>query len=60
MKINPDKTIRLEKGEYIPFVCPKCNQPIEYDEKVFMVKCHRCSYLGIRSEFDREYIFKKV
>ena len=54
MKINLDGTFEIEKGEVIPFVCPKCNFPVAYDEKLLMVKCHQCQYLGNKDEFSSE------
>lgn len=58
MKINPDGTVNLEKGEYIPFVCPRCKWPIPYDKKVVMVNCFHCNYIGGLDEFSPEY--KKI
>src|SRR5437870_3735317 len=30
MRINLDGTFEIEKGEVVPFVCPKCKFPTEY------------------------------
>jgi ribosomal protein L37AE/L43A len=59
MKVNLDGTFEIEKGETIPFVCPKCNFPIVYDKNLVMVKCHQCKYLGDKDEFSNELILKK-
>ncbi len=55
MKINPDGTVNLEKGEFIPFVCPKCKWPIEYDAKIVMVNCFHCKYIGPVEEFSPDF-----
>ncbi len=59
MKILPNGSVELEKGEYIPFVCPKCDWPIEYDPKVVMVNCFHCGYVGETEEFGRPYKIRK-
>lgn len=60
MKRNPDRTVELEKGEYIPYICPRCKWAIEYDEKLLVVRCEHCKYVGNREEFSRPYTLKKV
>lgn len=61
MKRNPDGTVDLEKGEYIPFVCPVCQYPIEYDTSEFllMVRCPQCGYIGTRDLFSASHVIKK-
>ena len=54
MKINPDGSFDLENGETIPFICPKDGWPIEYDDKILMVHCFHCGYVGSREEFSQE------
>jgi len=54
MKINIDGTFELQKGEVIPFVCPKCKFPVEYSPDLLMVRCTQCGYLGDRDEFSTE------
>jgi predicted RNA-binding Zn-ribbon protein involved in translation (DUF1610 family) len=55
MKINTDGTLDVEEGEIMPFMCPKCKWPIEYDEKVAMVNCFHCGYIGTVEEFSQDY-----
>ncbi len=56
MKINPDRTVQLEKGEYIPFNCPRCKWSIPYDEKLIMVRCTHCRYFAPVKEFSHPFI----
>ncbi len=58
MKINPNGTFSLEKGEQIPFICPKCFYPIEYLQNVWMVNCTNCQYIGQREEFIKDVYMK--
>lgn len=60
MKINNDGTVYLDKGEYIPFLCPKCKWPIEYDDKIVMVHCFHCGYVGGVDEFSPDYEEKTI
>ncbi len=55
MKINLDGSLDILEGEILPFTCPKCLWFIEYDEKVLMVNCFHCGYIGSKDEFDNEY-----
>lgn len=57
MKILLDGSLEIEKGEIVPFICPKCEWPIEYDEKVVMVNCFHCDYKGFKNEFEKEIKF---
>ena len=34
MHLNQNGNIILNKGEKIPFVCPNCKWPIEFDEMI--------------------------
>ena len=52
MKINLDGSMEVEKGEIMPFICPKCKWAIEYDSNLLMVNCFHCSYIGTVDEFD--------
>jgi hypothetical protein len=56
MKIQNDGKVWLDKGECIPFLCPKCKWPIEYDKEVVMVRCIHCGYVGDTEEFSSNYI----
>jgi DNA-directed RNA polymerase subunit RPC12/RpoP len=51
MKINPDGTFFLEHGELVPFICPLCKYPIEYDEKPLMIKCTACGHMDFKEKF---------
>lgn len=55
MKMNLNGSIELEKGEIMPFICPKCNWAIEYDSKLVMVNCFHCKYIGETEEFSQEF-----
>lgn len=60
MQLNLDGSISLEKGEIMPFICPKCKWAIEYDKKLLMVNCFHCTYVGDREEFTQEFSGIKV
>jgi hypothetical protein len=51
MKINPDGSFFLVEGDLIPYICPTCNMPTEYEEGLVMVKCSHCGYLDETSNF---------
>ena len=53
MIIYPNGTFHCDRGERIPFICPKCQWPIEYDEKVLFVNCFHCKYIGDKDEFSK-------
>ena len=55
MQILNNGDVFLEKGEYVPYSCPKCKWPIEYDDKVVMVRCIHCGYIGDTDEFSPPY-----
>lgn len=55
MKINLDGTFDIEEGEIMPFICPKCKWAIEYDDKLLMVNCFHCKYIGHKDEFNSEF-----
>lgn len=55
MKINLDGTFDLVKGEKFPFICPKDRWPIEYDDKIVMVRCFHCGYIGNLEEFNQNF-----
>lgn len=55
MKITMDGKLELEEGEIMPFVCPKCQWFIEYNDKSLMINCFHCGYLGERTEFEQEF-----
>lgn len=60
MKVNMNGSLELEAGEIMPFVCPKCQWFIEYDDKLLMVNCFKCKYIGERSEFEQEFSGEEV
>lgn len=51
MKINPDGSFFLVKGDSMPYICPVCNRPIEYEEGLLMVRCNHCGYLDEVNKF---------
>lgn len=55
MKINPDGTIFLKKGESVPFMCPKDKWPIPYDPNVVMVHCFHCGHIDTVEAFSVEF-----
>ena len=59
MKINIDGTFEIEKGEVIPFVCPKCKFPTEFSAELLMVKCNQCGYMGDKDEFSSELLLNE-
>jgi hypothetical protein len=59
MKINPDGSFDLANGETVPFICPRDGWPIEYDDKILMVHCFHCGYIGSREEFSQEVVLKE-
>lgn len=59
MTINPDGTFNIEKGEMMPFICPKDGWPIPYDKDVVMINCIHCDYIGTPEDFYQEFALKE-
>lgn len=55
-----DGSLEVEEGEIMPFMCPECQWFIEFDNKIIMVNCFKCGYLGERSEFEQEFTGEEV
>lgn len=53
MRILADGTFQLGKGENFPYICPKDNWPIPFDDTVTAVRCPQCGYTGAPTEFQR-------
>ena len=58
MIVNSDGTFSLDKGERIPYICPRCNLPIQYEENLLMVRCARCGLLDEVSKFTGNVFMK--
>lgn len=47
--------IYLDKGELVPFGCPKCHSPVPYQSKdedlVQVIVCPTCEFIGGRDKF---------
>ncbi len=54
MKINNDGSIYLDKGETVPFICPKCKWPLAYDTNLLAVHCFQCGFVGISEDFSAD------
>jgi len=55
MKINPDGTFEIKKGEKMPYICPKDGWPIPYEDGIVMVRCFHCGFIGHLDDFEREF-----
>lgn len=53
MTIYPDGSFYLEKGEKMPFVCPKCEYPAAFDASATAVTCARCGTAATAAEFSQ-------
>lgn len=59
MKTLEDGSIYLEKGERVPYKCPRCRRVIPFFETTDVIRC-RCGFEGEVEDFsETEYRIQK-
>jgi hypothetical protein len=51
MKALPNGNFLIEQGTPLPYLCPQCKVPYEYEEGLTTIQCRDCGFTGTVADF---------